>query len=158
MASDESQAILALVQRHLTPFIRTDFSDDQLWRRIEKAAAAPVKFGVMDGDPEPDDGYIPGIHPVDNPVFLDVTAHQLLRHLGGPLQHADARAILVDSRTVQEASQSFPSASVEYVDLTTTSPSTFRCLISSIATVDVNLAIGNLYFDEFTSGDAVYGA
>lgn len=149
----------AALPRERLPLIRVDFSDARAWRRVAKAVAAPADFSSpVDNDPDDfDPGYSVPLHVVDDEAFAGITAADLV-HAAELSEAARMRgyAILVDARSVAEAAADGGRASVEIVDLARISGQSFRCVATSVATVHANLSTGNLFFDEFTTGDEVF--
>ncbi|QSR24359.1 hypothetical protein CFH99_01810 [Nocardioides aromaticivorans] len=149
----------AALPRERLPLIRVDFSDPKAWRRLAKAVATPVDFSSpIDNDPDDfDPGYSVPLDVIDDPAFAGITAADLV-HAAELSEAAGMRgyAILVDTRSVAEAAGDGGLASVEIVDLARIPGQTFLCLATSVATVHANLSTGNLFFDEFTTGDEVF--
>jgi hypothetical protein len=127
-----------------TPLIRTDFSDEDAWRRVVAVICAPALF---DGD---EDTYEPDIVPISDPAFGGVSVGSLaaLHRPDGVLY-----AILADSESMRDLSD----LTVEYVDLG--AATSFRCAAGEVALTEANLFLANMDFEDDASavvGDQVF--
>lgn len=138
----------AYVADGCTPLVRTDFSDDSAWARIVRAAMAPVDFGG-DGSRDADDlgvgdnDYVPNISAVDDSTFEGITGDSL----GGSWPEGDVvgYVLLADRASVADLHD----LTLIYVDLYDQPGRSFRCAVSEIASIEANLAIANMDFEDF---------
>ena len=151
-----------------TPLIRTDFTNDTAWRAVADAVSKPVDFDDPD-NPEPGDGaYSPNITAVDDRAFEGVTS-VLLGEAFSTTDGVGGYVLLADSRSMTEALAD-GELTVDYVDLSVSDPEdaelfnsfmgrSFRCVVPEIASIEANLSISNVDFDEFadsTDPDGVF--
>ncbi len=124
--------------------VRTDYSDDKAWRETLAAATQPWDFG---GDIE---SYA-ALTPVDDPAFDGLTLSDLRTLIGSPPPYyiflADSRAItdpehpILAVDTGAEESNDAVAAGGVYP--------TFRVAPKAMASVENNLSIANMDFEEF---------
>ncbi len=127
-----------------TPLIRTDFSDNDVWERIAAAVSAPVDFGTdFDGQlDDEDDGYAPNVTPISDPSYDGVTGEALAAAL---TTDAVGYVLLADQQAMADAED----LTVAYVDLNHEPGRTFRCAVGEVASIESNLSISNMDFEEF---------
>jgi hypothetical protein len=127
---------------HLTGeslLVRTDFSDDAAWREVALAVMAPVDQG---GDME----FEAALTCVDNRDHDGWSVEQLLSALGDPPPYY---VFVVDTETVQNPEH--PIAVVETAEDDPDRPrgKTFRVVPSEMWSIENNLSIANMDFDDF---------
>lgn len=151
-----------------TPLIRTDFRDDAAWATITTAVSTPVDFNDLHDIDHSEADYSPLIAPVDDRQFEGITGAALGEFLAAAGQFG-GHAILADARSVTEAAAGVE-LTVDYVDLSVTTERdedlfesfmgrTFRCRVSEIASIEANLSIANMDFNDFaanTDPDGVF--
>ncbi len=136
-----------------TALLRTDFSDDAVWRRVVAEVRQPVLF-----DGSPYGPYEPNVVAVDARDLEGATADSLARDLA---DLADVRGyvLLADARTMAEADTG-GELTVLYVDLSVTDEEdaalletflgrSFRCAVTELASIEANLSIANMDFRDF---------
>ena len=114
--------------------LRTDFSDQAAWEAIRTAIQEPV------GE------YRAYVEFLDDPEYRDLTTDQLLELL--PEGHNHTFLIVADRMAT-----SHPDHPLLIVDLIDDPGRTFRAIPSQIQSIENNLSIANMDFDEFA--DAV---
>lgn len=177
-----------LFRSEVTALVRTDFSDDAAWSVVVDRLTRPVDFDDPDrlhGDPtvdesvldpdeflaalEPaddgaDDLYRPNVEVIDNPANVGLTPEQLSRVFAAD-EDRSGHVLLADARTMREARAGGELTAV-YVDLSwaeelpDSDPGRwFRVTDREFASLEANLSIGNLSFEEFArsaDSDGVY--
>ena len=141
-----------------TALIRTDFSDDAAWKRVIKLVrTTPDEAGNRAQVAPLSDRHYEGMDP---------------KALGDEAMAADLMqgyAILADARSMAEAAAG-GEVTVVYVDLSpeaaedaqlfeTFPGNSFRTVTAQVASIEVNLSIGNVDFSEFATSvdqDGVY--
>jgi len=163
-ASMSSRPLAQLFAEGATPLIRTDFSDQAAWDYVVEAVTAPVDFGD-EGVSEDGDSYAAYVEPVADPTFDGATAQSLTDDAHGePLGYA----LIADDRTMREAVAG-GELTVVYVDLSVLPEDTeefgwvygraIRCVVGEVASIEANLSIANMDFEEFADSadtDGVY--
>jgi len=147
-----------LGDEHATPLLRSDFSDDAAWARVVAEVTKGADFG-------PGESYTPIIQPIEDGAFQGATSESLTEQHDG---QAFGYVLLADSRTMREAATS-GELTVVYVDLSVEPEDAaefgyelgraFRCAVGEVATVEANLSISNLDFEDFADyvdQDGVY--
>lgn len=155
-----------------TPLVRTDFTDDGAWESVVALVTAPVDFGVAvdEDDGYADEGYRPHVEPLDDRQYDGVTA-ELLGASFTATEDSFGYVLLADARSMTEA-RTGGEVTVDYVDLSVWPDEddaedggdswlgrSFRCATAEIASIEANLSIANLDFDDFASNlssDGVY--
>ena len=157
-SSASADPFAQLFRDDATPLVRTDFSDDAAWERVVQAVTAPDDFGDV---ADPEDGgsenrsYAPNVKAVDDPAFDGATVQSLVdAGHGKPLGYL----LVADDRSMREA-VSGGEVTVVYVDLSVLPEDAeefgfvygrgFRCEVGQVASIEVNLSIANMDFDEF---------
>lgn len=123
--------------------LRTDFSDDAIWREICKASSAP----------SPGDGFLANLTFVDDRAFEAVAVAELLSAAAASRQYRTFMFV-VDNVTIRDAVHS-----VLVIDLADQPGRTFRVIPSEMWSVENNLSLANLDFDDFASAvdaDGIY--
>lgn len=121
----------------VTPLLRTEFGDDAAWERVVAAFSGPVGFdGAEDGDD------VPSIAPISDPSFAGVTGDALASAWTGD---SSGYVLLADAR----AMANLHDVTVTYVDLREEPGRSFRCAIGEVASIEANLWIANMAFEEF---------
>lgn len=150
-----------------TPLVRTDFTNDAAWRTILVEVTKPVDFEDPDNTDPGDDGYVPFVVAVDDPAFDGVSGPLLGEAI--PAEGACGYVLLADARSMSEAVAG-GEITLDYVDLSVSDPEeaevfnsflgrTFRCVIPEIASIEANLSISNMDFNDFadnTDADGVF--
>ena len=131
-----------------TPLLRTDFTDDAAWDRVVRLVTTT-----------PDEvGNTAAVVPVSDRHYESMDAAAL----AGEVMAADLMegyAILADARSMAEAAAG-AEVTVVYVDLSpyavedaddfhTFPGRAFRCVVTEVASIEVNLSIANMDFHEF---------
>ena len=142
-----------------TILLRTDFSDDAAWDRVKQLVTAPADFGIEPDDEAPDDDglYTPNIQALDDAGFDVATSESLTLASDG---RALGYLLLADAQTMREAADG-GEVSVVYVDLSVSATDAaefgielgraFRCLTGEVASIEVNLSISNMDFEDFAN-------
>lgn len=129
-----------------TLLLRTDFSDDDAWRATLDAVNRSYDLDELD--------LMYGLTVVDDPAFRAVTTAGLEELLGSQYY-----LFIVDERTIRDPER--PLLAVDNSDHGDSGADlpTFRILPREIASVEVNLSLGNMDFEEFaaaTDPDGVF--
>jgi hypothetical protein len=114
--------------------IRTDFSDQSAWTKLKTAVSEP-------GDP-----FVFAMEVVDDRANSGVTVEQLMEAL--PEDYLHSFLVVADSASISESD--FP---LLVVDLAEERGRQFRAVAAQVASIDNNLSIANMGFEEFA--DAV---
>jgi hypothetical protein len=114
-----------------SPVLRTDFSDDNAWKVIQKAITQPGEFGLQ-----------ANVTFIDDRAFADVTAEQLVEMI--PEDFGHTFIIVVDRVAVAS-----PEHPVLVVDLYESPGRNFRAVPAQIQGIENNLSIANMDFDDF---------
>lgn len=165
--STGSDPLTQLFRDGVTPLLRTDFSDDAAWERVAQAVTAAADLGA-DADPDdPDDGglYPPNIKAISDRAYEGATGQSLAATRNAELL---GYVLLADDRTMREAAAGGELTAV-YVDLSVAPEDAeefgfvygreFRCEVGQIASIEANLSIANMDFNEFADsvdGDGVF--
>lgn len=112
--------------------IRTDFSDDAVWSDIQRTISAPVG----------DQGFLAYVTFVNDRAFDGANPEELLPLLIAA-QPFHGFAILVDRTSVSAAEHP-----VLVLDLFEPGPA-FRAIPATVQSIENNLSIGNMDFEEF---------
>jgi hypothetical protein len=115
--------------------LRTDFSDDSSWRTICAAIRAPAIFRAS-------------VEFFSDPAYDRAPPERLIQQM--PDSHTFV--FVVDALTVQH-----PEHPVLVIDLFAEPGRTFRVIPSSMWSVENNLSIGNMDFEEFADSVGVDG-
>jgi hypothetical protein len=111
-------------------FIRTDFSDQTAWKSLAKAVS------------EPDDPFMFNMEVVEDREYSGATVEQLMAAL--PQGYPHSFIVVADGVAVSE-----PDYPLLVVDLQVERGRQFRSAAAQVASIDNNLAIGNMGFEEF---------
>lgn len=135
-----------------TPLVRTDFSDDAAWARIVTELTKETSF-----DDSGEDGYAAHLDPIDDPAFEGVSAAALAAQWDRA-REVSGYVLLADAESMRQHA-SGEAVTVEYMDLTPTPEVTdefgwvygraFRCVLDEVASIEANLSIANMDFEEF---------
>jgi hypothetical protein len=120
--------------------LRTDFSDDALWKAVCTAIREPV------------DGFLAYVDFLDDPEYDCVTAGQVVGALPPDYEHTFI--FIVDAVTL-----SGPDHPILVVDLLDEPGRTFRVIPSCAGSIENNLSIANMGFEDFAESvdsDGVY--
>ena len=115
--------------------LRTDFSDDAAWEAVCAAIQEPSE-----------DGFTACVECVSDPGYAGVTAERLAALAGTGGSHAFV--FLVDRETLSR-----PERPVLVVDLLEEPGRAFRVIPDAMWSIENNLSLGNMDYDEFA--DAV---
>lgn len=157
-----------LLDGDATPLIRTDFSNDAAWARIITAISRPVDLNDPHAITHGEADYSPLVAPVDDRRLAGITGAALGEFLATKGQFG-GYALLADARSVAETTAGVE-LTVEYVDLSVATGRdeelfesfmgrTFRCRVAEIASIEANLSIANMDFNDFaanTDPDGVF--
>jgi hypothetical protein len=126
-------SLLAMFRDGTTPLVRTDFTDDAAWSRVVAAVTASVDFG---GE------YIPNVRAVSEREFEGLDAQTL-----GEAYDEDfvGYVLLADDKSMDDGDE----ITVVYVDLYEDAGRSFRCAVTEIASIESNLSISNMDFEDF---------
>ena len=120
--------------------IRTDFSDQSAWQRLKAAAS------------EPGDMFIFNMEIVDDRANSGATVEQVMAAL--PEDYPHSFIVVADSTAISQAD--YP---LLVVDLDEERGRQFRAVAAQVASIDNNLSIANMGFEEFADavdGDGVF--
>lgn len=151
-----------------TPVIRTDFTKDPAWQTVINAISEPVDFDDPDNADPGHNGYAPNVTLIDDRALEGITGAAL----GEAFEASDdafGYALLADGRSMTEALAG-GELTLDYVDLSIFDPKdaelfnsfmgrNFRCAVPEIASIEVNLSLGNMDFSDFadsTEPDGVF--
>ena len=112
--------------------LRTDFSDQAAWDAICPAVRAPV------------DGFLAYVEFLDDATYRDIGKEQLLELI--PEDYNHSFIVIVDRTAI-----SLPDFPLLIVDLHGLSGPEFRAVPSQIQSIDNNLSIANMDFEEFAA-------
>ncbi len=120
-------------------FVRTDFADDSAWGALVRAVSQ-----------ENEDGFRAYVEFVNDPEFRDADQHSL--KAGLQAIHSDAAVLFVaDSPALIQPE--FPILVVDILE----DRQSFRCLARELWSVDNNLNIHNMDWEEFLDATDSYG-
>jgi hypothetical protein len=122
-----------------TPLVRTDFSDDNAWERTVSAVTAPL---FVEDELNGSGDYEPNITPVEDRNFEDLNAERL----ASSYDEDRVGYVLLADKTTMGA---LDDPTVVYVDMYDEPGRAFRCSVAEIASIEVNLSIANMDFEEF---------
>jgi hypothetical protein len=114
--------------------LRTDFTDDQAWSRLCALISSPIGR----------DGFQANVAFVDDPSFADMTPEALCASISGEQRHSFI--VIADHRTFSESEQS-----LSVMDLIDEPGRTFRALPTRIQSIENNLSIANMGFEELAN-------
>jgi hypothetical protein len=120
--------------------LRTDFTDDTMWRRVCVDIQKPVG------------GFQASVEFLDAPQYEGITVEQLPALV--PPETNCTFMFIVDGVTI-----SLPENPILVVNLATNPPQSFRTIPSEMWGIENNLPIGNMDFEEFAnsvSSDGVF--
>lgn len=149
---------------HVTPLVRTDFTDDDTWDAIVEAVTRPAFFDKRDDmtpvpkDPD-NEAYVPSIKPISDLSFDGATLSGIIDAWVPPKRVG--YMLLTDERTFRDAATG-AEITVLYVDLRDNEHArdhpdwypdwsfgmSFRCTTRAIALIECNLGIANVSFSE----------
>lgn len=115
--------------------IRTDFSNQEVWESICAAINRPV------GDPD----FLAYVEFLSDENYKDVDKPQLLKLFPGDYEHSFF--IVVDQTAVSKAGNP-----LLVVDLSDEPGREFRAVPEAIQTIENNLSLANMDFEEFANG------
>ena len=110
--------------------IRTDFSNQDAWNKVKTTVS------------EPDDPFIFNMEVVDDHANSGATAEQLMQAL--PKDYPHGFVAVADSVAISQ-----PDYPVLVVDLVEERGREFRAIAAQLASIDNNLSIANMGFEEF---------
>ncbi len=116
--------------------IRSDFSDESAWKKLKSAVSEP-------GDP-----FIFAMEVVDDRANNGATVEQLMDSL--PEDYPHSFMVVADAAAISQ-----PDYPLLVVDLGEERGRQFRAVAAQVASIDNNLSIANMGFEEFA--DAVDG-
>ena len=120
-----------LPESDLALLIRTDFSDDAAWNEIREVVKMPV------------DGFYAYVHYVEDREYSGITRDQILELFRG---YNQSYAMIVDDVSIQNAEHP-----ILILDLFDDAHPEFRAIPSMIQSIENNLSIANLDFEDFSS-------
>ncbi len=113
--------------------LRTDFSDDAMWRAVCEASSAP----------SPGDGFLANLTFVEDRSFEAATVADLIAAAAAASQYRSFMFV-ADDVTIHEADHP-----VLVIDLADQPGRSFRVIPSEMWSVENNLSLANMDFDEF---------
>ncbi len=116
--------------------IRTDFSDEPVWKKVRDATRKPVRAPGADMD------WVADVEFVDSPEYKGLTRDKLLKLI--PEEYCQFFIFIVDSMTISQ-----PDHPVLVVDLLEKPGREFRAIPSAIQSIENNLSEANMDFEEF---------
>ena len=114
--------------------LRTDFSDEAAWQKLCDAIQTPENSG---------DGFIANVDFVSDQAFEGLTSKQLPKYLSDDLL---TFAFIIDKTALAD-----PENPILVVDLQDDAGQTFRVIAAELRSVENNLSIANMGFEEFAS-------
>lgn len=146
-------ALTGLHENDQTALVRVAFSDDAAWQHLA-TLVRETSFEDEDEDEE-DYSYLPDIVVVDDRSYDGATAASIAATVDRTRDEL-GYVLLVDALSVAEVGLGL-AATVVYVDLTRPFDQAeedgfgraFRCVIAEVASIEANLAVGNMDFWEF---------
>jgi hypothetical protein len=116
------------------PVLRTDFSDQNAWERICAEIRKPV--GIF--------RFLANVDFIDEVEFADLTTEQVLERL--PHNYNHTFIMVVDQTAIAQ-----PDHPLLVIDLFEKPARDFRAIPSMIQSIENNLSIANMDFEDFTS-------
>jgi hypothetical protein len=110
--------------------IRTDFSDQSAWQKLKAAVSEP-------GDP-----FIFNMEIVDDHAYSGATVEKVMEAL--PEDYPHSIIVVADVATISQ-----PDYPLLVVDLLEERGRQFRAVAAQVASIDNNLSIANMGFEEF---------
>jgi hypothetical protein len=123
------------------PVLRTDFSNQAVWEKIRAEILKPVGFLRFRAN----------VNFIDDIQYADITKDQLLELIHPDYSHSFI--VVVDRSAI-----SLPDHPLLIVDLSELSGNTFRAVPSQVQSIENNLSIANMDFEEFASSVGEDGA
>lgn len=114
-----------------TLVLRTDFGNEEIWTQLCHEIVKPN-----------DEGFIPYVEFYSNPVFKGITMQEILSGL--PEDYDQIIMFIVDKLTIEH-----PDLPVLCLDLIHVPGRTFRVIPSEMWSVENNLSIAKMDFEEF---------
>jgi hypothetical protein len=131
-------AMNELPESEIALIVRTDFSDEVAWEKTVSEAQNPA------------DPFVFNMEFVDDHEYDGATVEQLIKLLPADFPHAIL--FVADKTTI-----SHPERPILVVDLAEQRGQTFRSLPAEIASIENNLSIGNMGFEEFSDSADEHG-
>jgi hypothetical protein len=122
-----------LPQSWTTPVVRTDFSDQEAWEAIRTAIASPNE-----------DGFKANAEFIDDPAYQDLMIAQILALI--PKDHGYRLLAVADKITAGSAE-----IPLLVIDLLEKPAREIRVIASEFWSIENNLSLANMDFDEFAS-------
>lgn len=149
----DANQIASLFENNRTPFLRADYSDDAAWQRIidalgrSEAVQVELELGTFEHF----------FVPVESRDLDGLSVESLTD--GWDREREVAGFVLIaDRETIRQANLG-EQTTVLYVDLTVSEADVqefgdvygraFRCVVTEIASINVNLDLGNMDFSEY---------
>jgi len=137
-----------------TPMLRTDFSDDAAWERVIAEVTKEVDFGYDEAN-DIDGRYAANVTPIADRAFEGARGASLAEAHDNETY---GYVLLADAQSMREALNG-GELTVVYVDLSVDPESAeefgdvlgreFRCAAPEVASIETDLAIANMDFEEF---------
>lgn len=115
-----------------TPVIRTDFTDEVIWKQIQREVAAA---NIM--------GFSANVRFIDNSQYNGLSGQELLQKISGLNEYGCV--FIADATTI-----SAMELHLLVLDPSNPTGSTFRVIPSEVWGVENNLSIANMDYEEFT--------
>jgi hypothetical protein len=116
---------------YATPVIRTDFTDETLWRKIQKNISAPNSIG-----------FSANVRFIDEKQYSGLTGHELLQRIPGLIEYGCI--FIADSTTMTTMEHH-----LLVLDPSNPEGKTFRVIPSEAWSVENNLSLANMDYSEF---------
>ncbi|RSO05665.1 hypothetical protein DMH18_30860 [Streptomyces sp. WAC 06783] len=119
----------SLPRTEATPLVRTDFSDQAAWQALRTAVTTPD-----------DDDCLADVHIVDDRAYSELTTEQVI-------SLAPAKSLLI---VADKAALSTPEMPLLVVLVTKKGHSELRVTAAELASIENNISIANMDWEEFT--------
>ncbi|KOT99129.1 hypothetical protein ADK70_04865 [Streptomyces rimosus subsp. pseudoverticillatus] len=119
----------SLPRTEATPLVRTDFSDQAAWQALRTAVTTPD-----------DDDCLADVHIVDDRAYSELTTEQVI-------SLAPAKSLLI---VADKAALSTPEMPLLVVLVTKKGHSELRVIAAELASIENNISIANMDWEEFT--------
>ena len=115
-----------------TPVIRTDFTDEVVWKKIQRDVAATNSMG-----------FSANVRFIDDKQYNGLTGQELMQRISGPDEYG---CIFIADATAMSASEHH----ILVLDPSNPTGKTFRVIPSEMWGVENNLSIANMDYSDFS--------
>jgi hypothetical protein len=115
----------------MTLLVRTDFADSRAWQGLCEAVRTPSV-----------EGFLAAVEFVDDPAFRDLAAEQVVERL----PEGGYRRLVAVADATTLGSAEFP---IVVIDVLRCPPRSLRVIASQLWSVENNLSLGNMDYEEF---------